>query len=102
MKKKKRKKKKKEEEEEEEKKKKKKKKEKKEKEEEKKEKKKKEKKKKEEEEESLDQLSASYSMSTGALSLGVKRPRREAYHLSPSSAEFKIQSSYAFTSHMPL
>jgi hypothetical protein len=37
-----------------------------------------------------DQLSANYSVSTVAHSLWVRRSRREAYHLSPSSAEFKI------------
>jgi hypothetical protein len=33
--------------------------------------------------------SASYLMGTGALSLGVKRPGREANHLPPSSADVK-------------
>ena len=54
------------------------------------------------ESERLDQLSASYLVSTGAHSLWVRRSRREAYSLSPSSAEFKIQSSYTSTSHTPL
>jgi hypothetical protein len=35
----------------------------------------------------------------GALSLGVKRPRREADHSSPSSAEVKNAWSYTFTPH---
>jgi hypothetical protein len=33
----------------------------------------------------------------GALSLGVKRPRREADHLPPSSAEVKNARSYTST-----
>jgi hypothetical protein len=33
---------------------------------------------------------ASYPMGTGALSLGVKRPVREADHSPPSSAEVKL------------
>jgi hypothetical protein len=33
---------------------------------------------------------ASYLMSTGGLSLGVKPPRREAHYLPPSSAEVKV------------
>jgi hypothetical protein len=37
---------------------------------------------------------ASYPMDTGALSLGVKRPGREAYHSPPSSAEVKIACCY--------
>jgi hypothetical protein len=31
----------------------------------------------------------SYTMGTGALSLGIKRPRRESDHSPPSSAEVK-------------
>jgi hypothetical protein len=34
---------------------------------------------------------------TGALSLGIKRPEREAYHILPCNAEFKNAWSYTFT-----
>jgi hypothetical protein len=40
---------------------------------------------------------ASYPMGTGALSLGVKSPGREADHLHPSSAEVKNAWSYTST-----
>jgi hypothetical protein len=40
---------------------------------------------------------ASYPMGTGTLSLGVKRPRREADHSPPSSAEVKNEWSYTST-----
>jgi len=39
----------------------------------------------------------SFPMATGALSLGVKRPGREADHLPPSSAEVKKARSYTST-----
>jgi hypothetical protein len=34
-----------------------------------------------------------------ALSLGIKRPEREAYHLPPSGAEVKNTCSYTSTPH---
>jgi hypothetical protein len=40
---------------------------------------------------------ASYPMGTGALSLGVKRPGREAEHSPPSSAEVKNAWNYTST-----
>jgi hypothetical protein len=39
----------------------------------------------------------SYPMGTGALSLGVERPVREADHLPPTSAEFKNMWTYTST-----
>jgi hypothetical protein len=40
---------------------------------------------------------ASYPMGTGALSVGIKRPGREADHSPPSSAEVKIVWNYTST-----
>jgi hypothetical protein len=41
----------------------------------------------------------SYPMSTGALSLGVKRPGREADHSPPASAE--VKKMWIYTSTLP-
>ncbi|PNF15383.1 hypothetical protein B7P43_G01010 [Cryptotermes secundus] len=41
--------------------------------------------------------SSSYPMGTGALSLGVKRPGREADHSPPTSVEVKKMWIYTFT-----
>jgi hypothetical protein len=40
---------------------------------------------------------ASYPVGTGTLSLGIKRPGREADHSPPSGAEIKNAWSYTFT-----
>jgi hypothetical protein len=45
--------------------------------------------------------SASYPMVPGALSLGIKRPGREADHSRPYNAEVKNAWRYTSTSHTP-
>jgi hypothetical protein len=45
-------------------------------------------------------LPSSYPMGTGALSLGVKRPGREANHSPPSSAE--VKNAWSCTSTPPI